>query len=1053
MKKTPLLDEQGRVIGLVGTVEDVTEQERAEEDLRASQRLLKTVFDTIPHSVFVKDRQGRYTVVNRALTEVWQTPAEQIIGQKVIVQSLRPAHEAEKTQQSDREVMESDRPAAFVRNQTLLDGRMHRLRMKKTPLHDEQGGVIGLVGTLEDITEQERAERELQESQRLLKTIFDHLPYGLSAKDRESRFVMVNRALLRRFGAVPADFLGRTSLEVSVFSPQERELTDREDRQVLGTGTPLEIPPREVLYPDGKVLIRQFLKIPILDEEGRVTGMVSSSHDITQQVRAEQELLRSKALLQTVFDTIPLDIMVKDLDSRIVAMNRRMLEIFSLTEAELAGRQTPLPVRPEELNAILNIDRRVMASGESTDEIHHRTMPDGTSRHYRVIKSPLREESGRITGLVGIAEDITARIAADAALRESKALLQAVFDTIPQDLWVKDRQGRYVSANRGLLRTFGKSIEQIAGQQTAAPATPEELNTILSTDLQVLNSGNSTEVVQSRKLPDGLVRQFRVIKTPLRDDAGRVTGLVGVAEDVTERARSEQQLRESRLLLQTVFDALPLWVFVKDRERRLIMVNRQMAADYGGHLSGVMSGGADDPADAATQAAVRELDEAVLATGKPVEAADLPHTLRGGPTRIMRSLRVPLTGPDGRVTGLVGVSEDITERKRAEQALLQTQKLESLGILAGGIAHDFNNLLTGILGNVELALLDLEPSSHARTPLTNVKNASLMAAGLTRQMLAYSGGGRFELRPIALNSLVEDMAQLLRVTVPRNVSVIYRFEPDLPQVEADASQLQQVIMNLITNAAEAMGDRPGEVVLTTGTTPVTRAELATYHLAGDVKEGRYVFLEAADTGCGMPPETLQRIFDPFFTTKFTGRGLGLAAVLGIVRSHKGAIRVTSQVDKGTVFRILLPAGGRAAAAAPPAATVWSGSGTVLVVDDEPPVRQVAAAMLRELGMTVLEAGSGEAAVRQLRDHGAEVGWVLLDASMPGLSGAETLRALRQIVPRLVVVMMSGYGERELQERFRGQDVRGFLQKPFTFEDLSGKLNELLGHPVPGVPPG
>jgi CheY-like chemotaxis protein len=263
--------------------------------------------------------------------------------------------------------------------------------------------------------------------------------------------------------------------------------------------------------------------------------------------------------------------------------------------------------------------------------------------------------------------------------------------------------------------------------------------------------------------------------------------------------------------------------------------------------------------------------------------------------------------------------------------------------------------------------------------------------------------------------------------------------------------LQQVIMNLITNAAEAIGDRPGDVILTTGTTQVDRAELETYHLAGDVGAGNYVLLQVADTGSGMTPATLQRIFDPFFTTKFTGRGLGLASVLGIVRSHNGAIRVTSEAGKGTTFRILLPAAGAAAARPAPVLANWTGGGTVLVVDDEAHVRQVAAAMLRQLGMDVLEASGGDEAVRHVREHRHEIGWVLLDASMPGLSAPDALRAMREIAPELAVVMMSGFGERELQERFRGMNLRGFLQKPFTFEDLSTKLSAWLGAGSVGKP--
>jgi len=394
------------------------------------------------------------------------------------------------------------------------------------------------------------------------------------------------------------------------------------------------------------------------------------------------------------------------------------------------------------------------------------------------------------------------------------------------------------------------------------------------------------------------------------------------------------------------------------------------------------------------------------------------------------------------------VFADVTEDRRAEaekrqmeQQMLQVQKLESLGVLAGGIAHDFNNLLMSILGNADLAMDGLPAQSPTRDSLTDIVRASRRAADLCRQMLAYSGKGRFAVEPLSLNDLIEEMAHLLVVSISKNVALQCRFASDLPMVEGDATQLRQIVMNLITNASEAVGPGAGSVTLSTGVEPCTAESFADTVTHERLPEGPYAYIEVSDTGCGMPPETLARIFDPFFTTKFTGRGLGLAAVLGIVRGHRGAIRVRTEPGKGTTFRVLFPvrAGAQPAPAAiaapPPPEPAPAGSGTILIVDDEPGVRHVAGRMLASAGFEVLAAASGAEAIEILRADPARITCVLLDLTMPKMDGDETLGHLRAIRGDLPVVLSSGYNEQELLQRFAGRNLAGVIQKPYVRSQL------------------
>ena len=408
------------------------------------------------------------------------------------------------------------------------------------------------------------------------------------------------------------------------------------------------------------------------------------------------------------------------------------------------------------------------------------------------------------------------------------------------------------------------------------------------------------------------------------------------------------------------------------------------------------------------------------------------------------------------------LSEDLLRREQAARRAAEAseaqsrhvQKLESIGVLAGGIAHDFNNLLHVVLGNADIALSLLPVRSPARSPLEEVVRATIRAADLTRQMLAYSGKGAFMVRHLDLSSEVREMATLLRTAITKKATMVWELEANLPTVNADATQIRQIVMNLITNASDALQDKEGVITLRTGVVQPDELKDARFGTAlnsdeaPDTNPGPYVYLEVGDTGSGMTPDTLQRMFDPFFSTKFTGRGLGLAAVMGIVQNHHGLIRIRSELGGGTSFRVLFPAvPGTARTAEIPttARSAWSGTGTVLVVEDEEGVREVAERILQDYGFETLPAADGREALDIMASAGDKVTVVLLDLSMPRMGGQETLRHLREHRPELPVIMMSGYTEEAVASQFSddGPGMTAFLQKPFLAEDLMDVLRRAL----------
>jgi signal transduction histidine kinase/CheY-like chemotaxis protein len=422
--------------------------------------------------------------------------------------------------------------------------------------------------------------------------------------------------------------------------------------------------------------------------------------------------------------------------------------------------------------------------------------------------------------------------------------------------------------------------------------------------------------------------------------------------------------------------------------------------------------------------------------------------------------RGALAGPseDGS-TRVVGVQVDVTDRRQAEDErhqlharLLESQKLESLGLLAGSIAHDFNNLLSGVLSNAELAELDLPEEGPLNARIEQIKQAAVRMADLSREMLAYSGRGPFNVTYVDLNALVREMSNLLTTGISKRVHLCFKFAEAPVVVEAEATQIRQVLMNLITNASDAMHQKSGEITLTTGVIEAHAADFEGVPWANELKEGSYAFFEVEDKGCGMTPETIRRMFEPFYTTKPHGRGLGLAAVQDIVRRHHGALRIRSVPGAGTTVRVLLPLPADMAGPPnpPPMENNWRGTGTILVVDDDETARDTAATLLAHLGFQTLLAADGDDALRCFQRSQECIRAVLLDATIPGLEGREVVVRLHAQRPGLPVHLTSGYSEGEVMKDYVGVRLNGFVLKPLEVGRLSHVLRESLSAQSPAV---
>jgi two-component system, cell cycle sensor histidine kinase and response regulator CckA len=603
---------------------------------------------------------------------------------------------------------------------------------------------------------------------------------------------------------------------------------------------------------------------------------------------------------------------------------------------------------------------------------------------------------------------------------------------VPRPLWTA-REIRRVDARVGLaFLTSGPGLESLASRLALVPELGE---------LTVVDQDQPTDRVRERISTLGRAAgQRRHLHGALEEMNLALLGQWPDPASVGRHAVSESYLAA---LVRHAADA----IVSLDGDGRIVAFNEAAERMFG--VSGREAEG-QLFVELASPPGSERLAEVVAKTAAEARRVDDIRLRSWGGQPFVASLTTaPVRGRGDEVVGAVAIVRDVTEQRRSEERLREMQKAESLATLAGGVAHDFNNLLVSVLGWADLALADPEDAELLRQSLDRIQQSAQQAADLAGQMLAYTGRGEFRLEPVRLDQLIEDMMSLLQASVSRKAEIVTRSAPDLPPVRGDPTQLRQVVLNLVTNASEALDGEPGEIEVRLATPQgvvLAAAEAAALEPADE-----HVALTVSDTGHGMDEATRSRVFDPFFTTKFSGRGLGLAATLGVIRAHGGVISVDSEPGEGATFEVLLPALRDVPIQEETTPPAPGGAGaeepvTVLVVDDEPDVRRVAALALRRAGHSTLEAKNGREAVDIYRELGEGIDLVLLDLVMPVMGGYEALEELRAIDPELPVVIFSGYDATAVRDALAAATAPTvFLQKPFKLDVLGERIDEVLGH--------
>lgn len=790
-------------------------------------------------------------------------------------------------------------------------------------------------------------------------------------------------------------------------------------------------------------------------EGGLMVRAWGASLDVTDRKRLEEHQKQTDQLWRDALENLQLLALFLDDQGCVTYLNPYFCKITGWTKEELIGKPLADVWAPWH-TGIESQPAGALHSGNlrnyCTSTLQTRS---GNLLHIHWNNTLIHNTQGNAIGVFCIGEDVTEQERINAAFQESESRYRRLVDGLPLGLYRSTPEGKLIFANPVALKLLGISSLEAAehinlNQYGYGPSySRQEFRQRLDRDGIV----HGLEFPWHK--PDGQEYWLREHARVVRDEQGRITCYEGTLEDITLEKLATRSNEERKEHYRMLSELAPIGI-VMTCLGRIIHVNQFMTRMLGyDDPDELMNHSILDFIHASDRDGIAEAFLNIPEAGGQSSVIERRLIRKDGSTLYVQAhvALVNVNNKRGSVIVVRDISEERhaeSERRRWQQRILEMQKLESLGLLAGGLAHDFNNQLTVILGHACLMQKQLPPDNALLALVQPIEQAARHSTDLCQQMLSFAGRSKIKMMEANLTQLVQDTAGLLTIACAKKAQLHFELDVDLPQLQVDHAQLRQVLINLVSNASESMPpDQQGNIYIKTGKIRVDQ-DYQNPEVTLELPPGEYVHLDVTDNGSGMDVDTRRRIFEPFFTTKTTGRGLGLPAVLGIIRSHGGAIEVTSKLRQGSVFRVFLPINKPVAASpvVPPDTMMNATPGSILVVDDDPSLRALICQVLKKRGWKVYEAADGETACDLVQQPGCDIRLALIDLVLPGLDGVETLKQLWKVQPLLAAIAMSSYGAAELEHRFAGYPLKGVLPKPFTPASLEKAVDHILRtHPI------
>ncbi|MDP8206816.1 MAG: PAS domain S-box protein [Candidatus Electryonea clarkiae] len=1030
-------------------------------ELRESEAQYKYLFENSPVGIVRFDNNGNTIDVNRQILAILDSPSIEAT-KKINVLEFPSLIEIGFS--ADFQIcIDENREISSIKLYTSKWGKTTWLRYILLPIHNENDDLVGIQGIFEDFSERKLAEEALIVSEKRFRDIADLLPQTVFEMDMKGNLTYANRSAFESFGYTHEEFDKGINV-IQAIAPEEHKRAMENIQRAL-SGNPGKDIEYTALRKDGSTFPVIIYTSTIISEEKPV-GLRGIIVDITDRKQTEEALRVSEERFRQIVERSNDVFYRQNINTaEFEYVSPHVLDILGYKSDEMFNQsldeQKEL-LHPDDLPNLLNFSKELIKADEKGKKHLEREFRiKCKSGEYIWIHGSynlVRDDKGEPHLIVGSLQDITERKHAEDALRESEERFRNLMEFVPGvSIQGFDSKGTILYWNKASEEVYGYTAEEALGQNLGDLIIPDDVMPLYEKALEL---GKNIEI-SGEFAPSGEVELLHkdghlvpvysmhtAVKLECKDPI-----FFCIDVDLSDRKKKEEALRESeeryRMLVDNAFDAIYLL-----RGRSYEYVNPRFC-----EITGYSSMELTSP----------DFDYNVILTDETKEFIQLRYEARERGEDISNQYQVEILNKSGEVlhvevstvpigqpgeVAVLGIMRDITQRKQAEEErrklesrFQEAQKKESLSILAGGIAHDFNNLLVGILGNASLALMDLSPFSPAKESLEEIEKSAQRAADLTKQMLAYSGKGRFVIKDFDLSELVSEMTRLVKASISKKARLESHFDRELPGIKGDMTQIRQLAMNLIINASEALEDKEGVITIKTGVKKCSEDFLNGTYLDEELSPGDYVYLEVTDTGCGMNDETLGKIFDPFFTTKFTGRGLGLAASLGIVEGHKGTISISSSLGEGAAFIVYFPVSAphlQSPIEKLKTEIISRGAGTILIVDDEPAVLSLGKRALERAGYTILTAVDGEDGIEVFRKNADKVSLILLDLTMPKLNGDEAIIELKKIKPDVKVILSSGYSEEAARERFADQGLAGFIHKPYKLMKLIEMVNEFLG---------